>query len=179
MRRHYPAGAGGSAQGALCDSHVMGSEKRRKTTAGRAGEIRRALPLSDSCASAFHLFQCNEYALRLMDANALRTWHEQAEENPATLDIEDARVSDDVLAVLAKKSSRMPARAVSHTSPRKARIYPAPPCEGRGSAYPADGTHHRRFARPDSALYALNRIKAVESFPAAYIEFLVSVCTSK
>ena len=57
-----------------------------------------------------------EYALRLMDADTLRAWHEQEEENPATLDIEDARVSDAVLAVLTQKAAGCPP-AQYHTLP--------------------------------------------------------------
>lgn len=48
------------------------------------------------------------YALRLMDADTLRAWHELPEENPATLDIEDARVPDAVLAALIEKSAGCP-----------------------------------------------------------------------
>ena len=45
------------------------------------------------------------YALRLMDADTLRAWHEQPEENPATLDIEDVRLPDCALAGIIQRST--------------------------------------------------------------------------
>lgn len=59
-----------------------------------------------------------EYALRLMDADTLRTWHEQPEENPVTLDIEDARVPDVALAAIIERTAGCPP-ALVHTLPPK------------------------------------------------------------
>ncbi len=69
----------------------------------------------ESCLCPVH----TEYALKIADLEWLRTWHEQEEKNPATLDIEDVRVPDAALSAIAQSIAECPPSQLQTLPPEK------------------------------------------------------------